>query len=311
MSLSQDLPTAIRAPALSGAPSELTPAWTGALELTADEFQRVARLIYAAAGIALPPGKEGLVRARLGPRLRQHGLSSVTEYLAFVEADRSGQERVRLVDVLTTNKTSFFREAEHFHFLGTTVLPALEARWRSGRAAARIWSAGCSSGEEPYTIAMVLREQLGAEHAAAARVLATDISTRVLDRARAATYTTETLADVPRDLAGRHFRRAATAGAGPQGPPGERPHEVVAATRALVRFARLNLMGDWPMRGPFDVIFCRNVMIYFDRPTQERLVQRFASLLAPGGYLLVGHSESLTALSHPLDYVQPAVYVKR
>lgn len=311
MTPSHDLSTPTPARAAASTAPELPPAWTGALELSADEFQRVARLIYAAAGISLPSGKEGLVRARLGPRLRQHGLSSVTDYLAFVEADRTGQERVRLVDVLTTNKTSFFREAEHFHFMASAVLPPLEARWRASRTAARVWSAGCSSGEEPYTIAMVLRERLGAEHATAARILATDISTRVLDRARAATYTSDAVADIPRDVAARHLKRAAGAGAGTAASPGDRLHEVVPATRALVRFAHLNLMGDWPMRGPFDVIFCRNVMIYFDRPTQERLVQRFASLLAPGGYLLVGHSESLNALSHPLAYVQPAVYMKR
>ncbi|HYD52302.1 MAG TPA: protein-glutamate O-methyltransferase CheR [Gemmatimonadaceae bacterium] len=264
-------------------------------DLTASHFSRIAVLVKHVAGIDLRPGKEGLVRSRLASRLRALGVTSFDDYLAHLDADASGAELVQLLDVITTNKTSFFREPEHFRLLQDEILPAL-----AGRAAGiRVWSAGCSSGEEPYTTAIVLRESLDARRFADARVLATDLSTRVLSRAREGVYAEEMLADVPPQLVRRHFAGASR---------GDRMLRVVDATRACVRFARLNLMGRWPMQGPFDVIFCRNVMIYFDKATQQRLVQRFTELLASGGYLFVGHSESLTGIDHGLRYVQPAVY---
>jgi chemotaxis protein methyltransferase CheR len=272
-----------------------SPALAGPI-LSARQFDVVRQLMYRVAGINLSAGKEGLVRSRLAPRLRELGLSDFDAYLDHIDRDVSGVEFRQFVDVLTTNKTSFFREPEHFDLLQREILPALAAR----DTPARVWSAGCSSGEEPYTIAIVAREILGpgADHV---RILATDLSTRILRRAREAVYRDQDLADVPPGLARRHFARA------PERPGAQR---VVDATRALVRFARLNLIDDWPMHGPFDVIFCRNVMIYFDRPTQQRLVERYSQMLAPGGWLYVGHSESLTALDHELHYVQPAVYRK-
>jgi len=266
-------------------------------ELTPEHFARVAALVRHVAGIDLRPGKEGLVRSRLAGRMRALAVSSFDEYLDRVERDASGAELVQMLDVITTNKTSFFREAEHFRFLQDEILPALGRR----PGGLRIWSAGCSSGEEPYTTAIVLRESLPEPQFAAARILATDLSTRVLARAREATYPEELLSDVPPHLVRRHFVTV---------PGGERLVRVADATRAGVRFARLNLMSSWPMQGPFDLILCRNVMIYFDKATQERLVDRFAALLAPGGHLFVGHSESLTGLQHGLQYVQPAVYRK-
>ncbi len=267
-----------------------------ALDLTDAEFRHVGQLVTRIAGIQLPPGKESLVRSRLAKRLRALGIATVREYLEFVERDTSRAELAELVDVLTTNKTSFFREAEHFRLLERTILPALA---RAG-GPINVWSAGCSTGEEPYTIAMVARESLGAA-ASRVRVLATDISARVLQRARSAEYDTALLEDVPVALRPAHFEAV---------PSSTGTVRVASPTRDLVHFARLNLMGDWPMKGPFDVIFCRNVMIYFDKPTQERLVSRYAALLAPGGYLLVGHSESLSGLRHALSYVQPATYRK-
>jgi chemotaxis protein methyltransferase CheR len=266
-------------------------------DLTSAQFARVASLVRHVAGIDLRPGKEGLVRSRLASRLRALGIDSFDDYLARLDADASGAELVLLLDAITTNKTSFFREPEHFRILQDEVLPDFAAR----TTGLRVWSAGCSSGEEPYTTAIVLREALDARRFADARVLATDLSTRVLARAREGVYAEELLADVPPQLVARHF--------GPSG-RGERLVRVADETRACVRFARLNLMSSWPMKGPFDVIFCRNVMIYFDKATQERLVNRFASLLAPGGWLFVGHSESLSGIDHPLRYVQPAVYQK-
>jgi chemotaxis protein methyltransferase CheR len=267
----------------------------GEFELTGREFRAVAELLYRITGIHLAAGKEGLVRTRLGPRLRALSLTSVSTYLEHVDGDPA--ELTRMIDVLTTNKTSFFREDEHFTFLERTVLPAVAQRQTS----VRLWSAGCSSGEEPFTLAIVCRETLADPIWRDTRILATDISSRVLARARMATYSQEVVADVPANLVAKHFEP-------PTGPKDARQYRIAAPTRAAVAFARLNLMADWPMRGPFDGIFCRNVMIYFDRQTQERLVQRFAALLRPGGFLFVGHSESLTALDHGLRYVRPAVY---
>ena len=272
-------------------------ALSGLAELSESQFRRIAQLMYEICGVTLPRGKETLVRSRLASRLRQLGLADYRSYLVYLEQDASGAELTAMVDMLTTNKTSFFRESAHFDLLVERVLPALAQRNRS----IRIWSAGCSSGEEAYTIAMLLRDHVPQLDQMDARVLATDISTRVLARAQAAVYDADLLRDVPQNMRRRHFTVV----------PGQpRDYRVNEATRKLVRVAQLNLMAEWPMRGPFDVIFCRNVMIYFDKPTQERLVQRFWRLLAPGGHLLVGHSESLTALSHEFRYVQPAAYVR-
>jgi chemotaxis protein methyltransferase CheR len=263
--------------------------------LTPDDFAEISRTVAEVAGIQLRAGKEGLVRARLARRLRQVGAASYRDYLARVRADGTRRELAHMIDLLTTNKTSFFREATHFDVLRDVVVPAFAA----APGGLRVWSAGCSSGEEPYTIAMVLRDVLAEPAWRAARVLATDISERVLVRARAGSYADDVVADLDATLRRRHFTPVAGGGS-----------MVTAALRAPVHFAPLNLMGTWPMRGPFHAIFCRNVMIYFDKPTQAALVGRFHELLAPGGYLFVGHSESLSAVDHPFAYVQPAVYRK-
>ena len=264
------------------------------LELTEAQYRYVGEVVAQVAGIQLPAGKERLVRSRLARRIRAVGLGSVEDYLALVARDASREELAAMIDVLTTNKTSFFREAQHFRLLSGTIFPALAARG----GPITIWSAGCSSGEEPYTIAMVARDTLGPA-ASRVRILATDISAQVLARARRAEYDADQLEDVPAAVRGAHFEPVA-------GQPDR--VRVAARTREPVQFARLNLMADWPMKGPFDVIFCRNVMIYFDTATQERLIGRYARLLSPGGYLFVGHSESLTSLHHALTYVQPATY---
>jgi chemotaxis protein methyltransferase CheR len=262
---------------------------------TPADFAAISRTVADVAGIQLREGKEGLVRARLARRLRQLGADSYRDYLERVRADATGRELAHMVDLLTTNKTSFFREPAHFDLLRARVLP----EFAGAAGGLRVWSAGCSTGEEPYTIAMVLRDALGDAEWRAARVLATDISERVLARARAGEYADEAVAEVDPALQRRHFVRDAGGG-----------WAVQPALRAPVRFAPLNLMGPWPMRGPFHAIFCRNVMIYFDKPTQAALVGRYYDLLAPGGYLFVGHSESLSAVGHAFAYVQPAVYRK-
>jgi chemotaxis protein methyltransferase CheR len=225
------------------------------------------------------------------------GLSDFSEYLDFVERDPGGEEVVLMLDSISTNKTSFFREVQHFEYLRDRVLPSLLA---SGRPV-RFWCAGCSSGEEPYTLSLLLHEMAPDIAKRDVRILATDISTKVLARAKEGVYDAATLADVPPAMVKRHFVREGA---------GAARFRVSDGVKSIIRFARLNLMEEWPMKGPFDVVFCRNVMIYFDKPTQERLIARYYDLLAPRGHFLVGHSESLTSLSHRFHYVQPAVYVK-
>jgi chemotaxis protein methyltransferase CheR len=265
--------------------------------LTAEQFDTVRTLLHGISGIDLQEGKERLVQSRLGRSLRTLGLPDFETYLAYVQADRSGGALSDLVDALTTNETSFFRESRHLDVLCQEVLPPLRQQARP----IRLWSAGCSTGEEPYTLAMVLRAALAQSGHSEVRILATDLSARALARARAATYDEARLKKVPDAYLRTAFRPLT----------GQPPRFRVAdELRRMVRFARLNLMDAWPMRRSMDVIFCRNVMIYFDRPTRERLIARFIDMLAPGGHLFVGHSESLTASDYGLRFVQPAVYAR-
>jgi len=265
-------------------------------ELSERQFKRISQLVYRLCGINLKSGKEALVRARLMKRLRALGMKSFNEYIRYIESDRGVQELGLMIDVITTNKTSFFREQEHFSYLGEKILPELKAR------RLRFWSAGCSSGEEPFSLAILLREEVPDIEFKDVRILGTDISTRMLERARKAIYGEETLQDLPPSILRKYFIRIRK--------ESPRIYKVKDNVRAMVRLAWLNLMDSWPMNGPFNVIFCRNVMIYFDRATQEKLINRFWNLLEPGGYLFVGHSEGLSAISHRFRYVQPAVYRK-
>lgn len=265
-------------------------------ELTPAQFSRVAALLYDHCGIAMRPGKEGLVRARLAKRLRKLSLPDFESYLGLVGDNPSHAEFREMVDALTTNKTSFLRERAHFDYLRDEVFPTL-------RNSVRIWSAGCSSGEEPYTLAMLMLDHAQTSPVQDMRILATDISQRILTTACAGTYAADLMVDLPPEWQRRYWIRSK------QGGDAE-TFTATPAIRNLVKFARLNLMEHWPMNGPFDAIFCRNVMIYFDKQTQQRLVERFWSLLRPGGHLFVGHSESLTGTSHRFRYVQPAVYVR-
>lgn len=267
------------------------------LQLTTDHFGKIRHLLHTLCGINLAEGKEALVKARLLKRLRVLSMGSFEDYMHYVEGDSSGRELAMLVDVLTTNKTSFFREMPHFDFLHKNILPTLQKKNKL-----RIWSAACSSGEEPYSIAIQLHDSLSNLGRRDVRILATDISTTMVDTAQEAIYPEETLADIPDHLKPKYFSRLSTQ------PP--HSYRVVDKVRQLVGFSRLNLMGPWPMKGPFDIIFCRNVMIYFDKATKERLIRRFYDLLAPGAYLFIGHSESLSGISHAYNYVQPAIYMR-
>ena len=266
--------------------------------LTVQEFERICKILFDQSAIVLKEGKEGLVRSRLAKHVRRLGLDSYTEYLEAVDSDGSGRERSDMIDSLTTNKTSFYREGAHFEYLQDVVLPKLF----STRERIRIWSAGCSSGEEPYTLSMLLHEMVRDPFQRDVRILATDLSSKVLGMAREATYPEAVIEDLPWSSPERYFTRVHAGG--------QRALRVRDDVRSLIRFARLNLMEQWPMDGGFQVIMCRNVMIYFDKQVQARLVDRFWEMLAPGGHLFVGHSESLTSLKHRFTYVQPAVYVK-
>ncbi|MBN9117979.1 MAG: hypothetical protein J0I06_02225 [Planctomycetes bacterium] len=262
-----------------------------------DEFEAVRRLLYDRTGIALGDSKRDMVCSRLAKRLRHHGLASFTDYLRLVRAaDDEGQE---FINCLTTNKTDFFREAHHFQFLRDTVIPGARAKGRR----LRIWSAGCSTGEEPYTLALTLREHCPAAEGWDVRVLASDIDTAVLAAAERGVYDADR-ADVPPELLRKYFLR----GTGPRaGQVAVRPE-----LRDLIAFRQINLTADpWPIRTRFDVIFCRNVVIYFDRDTQRRLLTRFAEHLAPDGYLFMGHSENIHWMADTFAPLGGTVYRPR
>jgi chemotaxis protein methyltransferase CheR len=260
-------------------------------------FSRFRGLIYRLSGIALGEGKEGLVRARVSKRMRLLGLQDYDAYLDQLLSDPSGEEIIHLLDVISTNVTSFFREESHFQ-----ALSEITARWRTEkRSRLRLWSAACSTGEEPYSMAMTLLEALDGRPIDL-KILATDLSTRALARACAGSYGADRTALVPRDFRARYFesdvRYPSMLRVGPE-------------LRRIVSFARLNLARPpFPMSGPFDAVFCRNVMIYFDMEIRRHLLAQIHSLLRPGGYLFVGHSESLSGLTAGLKTVHPSVYVK-
>jgi chemotaxis protein methyltransferase CheR len=272
-------------------------------DLTDREFQQISQMVYDHCGINLHEGKRELVRARMATRLRSGGFRSVGDYLEHVLADKTGSEFTTLIDTVSTNLTSFFRESRHFDYLNDKFLPALiESRQRDGHRRLRVWSAGCSSGEEPYTLAITLLEAVGASASSwDIKILATDISTKVLKVAEAAAYSDERVRTVPAPLRSKYF-------APDRKSPGL--SRVADHARRLISFRHLNLMADWPFTGPFDFIFCRNVMIYFDKPTQEKLVNRYCDCLAKGGLLFTGHSESLTGINHKFRYVEPTIYQK-
>lgn len=266
--------------------------------ITTEEFHRFRALIYDESGISLSEQKKSLLASRLSKRLRDLDLATFSEYYAKVTKDQTREEFTRMLDLISTNKTDFFREPKHFEFLRERVIPELE-RTKS----IRIWSSACSTGEEPYTIAMTLLENV--QHPAQwdFKILASDLSTRVLAKAASGTYDEERVRDVPPDIVKRHFLRGRGESTGLLK---VKPH-----LADMIRFQRLNLMDDeFPIKSPLDLIFCRNVMIYFDRPTQETLVNKFYRYLKPGGYLLIGHSESLQWVTHPFKSIAPTIYWK-
>lgn len=266
------------------------------------EFEFIRTLVYEHSRIQLGPDKRELVAARLGKRLRATKTDSIGHYCELLKAGDAEDELAHLIDAISTNHTFFFRENAHFDFLRQHIVPEMQARHRTERwSQFYVWSAACSSGEEPYSIAMTLTEALPRTSGWNWRIEATDISHRILDKARNGIYRDDIVAKLPAATIKTYFQR----GIGPQ----EGNYRVRAELRAMVSYHHLNLLeGEPPFREPFQVIFCRNVMIYFDRPTQEELVNKLTRRLVPGGYLLVGHSESLTGIKHSLQLVKPAIY---
>ncbi len=263
----------------------------GEFLLTMEDFRSIAAMLRADAGIALSEGKATLLYSRLAKRLRALGLTSFSAYCRVLAAPGSADERRRMLTSLTTNVTRFFREPHHFEHLRLNVLPPLlDAAAKGGRV--RLWSAACSTGQEPYSIALTILSLLPNAASLDVRVLATDIDPVVLEEARAGCYSDESLSPVPAALRQRWLRPLRD-GASVQGAPAM--WQVGDEVAGLVSFRELNLVGGaWPMRNQFDVIMCRNVLIYFAEDTQAEVFQRFAPLVAPGGRLYIGHSERLS-----------------
>lgn len=269
-------------------------------------FQSLSAFIQKELGIKMPPVKKALLESRLQKRLRALGLPGFGEYIDFVfSPEGADEELVHMIDLVTTNKTDFFREPLHFEFLANTAVPDLVGGFRAGLVSPlTVWSAGCSTGEEPYTIAMTLSEFA---HANAGigfdfRVRCTDISTRVLSMAQKGVYKEERIEPVPMELRKKYVLRSRDSAKGLV--------RMSPELRARLYFQRLNFMeNEFPFKD-LDVIFCRNVIIYFDKETQERLFYKFSRCMHAGSYLFIGHSETLSGLDLPFEKAAPSVYRK-
>ncbi|MBN1828939.1 MAG: protein-glutamate O-methyltransferase [Deltaproteobacteria bacterium] len=264
------------------------------------DFERISRFVYEVCGINLHDGKRELVKARLGKRLRQGSFDSFTSYFDYVTTEEGTNELIHMIDSLSTNLTSFFREAKHFEIFKSLLKERVSPNG-GPRQKLNIWSAGCSSGEEPYTVAMIVRETLGAL-ADRVSIVATDISTKALKTAASAVYSEDKVKPIPPQLLRKYFQLGSNQWTG--------YYRLKPSIRDTVRFRRFNLMDKIDFCDSLDIIFCRNVMIYFDKKTQNELIDRFYDVLAGGGYLFVGHSESLTGLDHRFRYIGPSVYTK-
>ncbi len=259
------------------------------------QFERLRALVASFTGICLSDAKRDMTYGRIARRLRALGMTDFDQYCDLIERG-DDTELEHFVNAITTNLTSFFRERHHFEYLAESVLPEVLERNRAERRL-RIWSAGCSTGEEPYSIAMTVLDSCPRMSGWDARILATDLDSDVLERASNGIYASDRVTGIDRARQSRWFQRGA-----------DQRVRVVPEVRDLIRFRRLNLMEPWPMRGPFDVIFCRNVVIYFDKETQRRLFDRYAEILAPDGVLFVGHSESLFRVTDRFELIGKSTY---
>lgn len=262
-----------------------------------EDFRKISSLVTATTGIVIDNRKRAFIHGRLGRRLRVLGLANFSEYCRVLDGPDGEAERLVMVNAITTNHTSFFREQHHFEYLAKTILPAIVKGKPEATRRLRIWSAGCSSGEEPYTLAMTVCDSPLPLADWDVKILATDLDTNVIAHAAAGLYDAERAQSIP-----GHFRQRYVT----LQPDGRT--SMNTALRSLIVFKQLNLLNDWPMNGPFDVIFCRNVVIYFNKPTQRQLFDRYADMLKPDGWLIVGHSESLQSLSDRFELVGRTVY---
>jgi len=271
----------------------------GTDQMSRRNFARLAAYIYDYSGIKMPESKKTMLEGRLRRRLRATGVSTLDAYCDHIfSGDNLAQEALQLINAVTTNKTDFFREPNHFDYLQRVILPELEAR---GVRTIRTWSAACSTGPEPYTIAMVLDDYAETNGGPAYGILATDLDTDVLATARAGIYPAELVEPVPAPLLRKYVMVPRD--------PARRDIRMVPALRSAIGFARLNLMDDhYPVGEAMHLIFCRNVLIYFDKPTQRKVVSQLVDCLKPGGYLFLGHSESITGHDLPLTQVANTVF---
>jgi len=270
--------------------------------LTDEDFENLRSLIYKTCGIHLRDAKRELVRARLSKRLRVIGIESFREYYQFLIREGSKAEMVQLMDAISTNLTSFFRESTHFDYLTKKGFPEIFAGPKSSLRV-RLWSAGCSTGEEPYSLTITLLKYLRNPAGMDIKILGTDISTRVLKGATNGVYSEDSVAKIPKSDRKQFFDKFK-----------RREHyyfRVKNSVKDIITFRRLNLMEPFPFKEVFDLILCRNVMIYFDRSHQESLVNQFHDCIKPGGFFMIGHSESLTGIHHPFEYIMPTIYRKK
>lgn len=266
--------------------------------ITDEEFRRFSALVYQESGITLSDSKKALLVSRLSRRLRELGLATFQSYYERVVGKNDKDEFTRMLDLISTNKTDFFREPKHFEFLRKRILPNLQQTRQI-----RIWSAGCSSGEEPYSIAMTIHDWAASPCKWNCKILASDLSTRVLAKATMGIYDIERVSNLPEEAIRRHFLK--------ERGNGINKLKVKPHLYNMVVFRRINLMDErYPIKSPLDAIFCRNVMIYFDRPTQKELMSKFYRYLKPGGYIFIGHSESLQWVEHQFSYLEPTIYQK-
>ncbi len=266
------------------------------------DFNNIRQLVSRHTGISLSEAKRDMVYSRLGRRLRRLGLDNFRQYCQLLEDDGANGELGHFTNAVTTNLTSFFRESHHFDYLGKKSLPEL-LEIKAGERRLRIWCAGCSTGEEPYSVAITLQENLpGSASSWDIKILATDLDTNVLDTARRGMYAEDRLHNVDKQRQRRWFMRGRKDKAGLL--------QIKSELQQMITFKQLNLMGDWPMTGPFDVIFCRNVIIYFDKPTQRVLMERYAELMAGHGKLFLGHSETLYRVTDRFKLMGQTIYEK-
>ena len=282
----------------------MTNALLESVDINESDFRRVSDVIYKHCGINLHDGKKTLVRARLAKRMRATKIRNVKEYLDYALSTKDQKEFYDLVDSISTNLTSFFREKVHFDLLKEKFIPNIIAHQakHGGPKKFRIWSAGCSTGEEPYTMAMTLTEAFKGSPGWDIKILASDVSTRVLNKANSGLYAADRVKPLSMQQQNTYFTKVNV--------DGEVRFQVKDEIKKMISFRYLNLMEKWPFKGPFDTIFCRNVMIYFDKQTQEKLVARYYDCLRSEGLLCIGHSESLTGINHKYRYLQPATYAK-